>query len=78
MRPLDEVDGLAGTIYNAGWMVRNYKRGGRSLIQRAEREQAIRHLGLAVRHAFNTSDDFERLLIALFDALNAKDHEPPF
>jgi len=65
-------------MYNAGWMLRHYKRGARSLIQRPERAQAIRNLGLAVRDAFNSSDDFERLLIAFYWALSPNDPEPPF
>lgn len=64
-------------IYNRWYMVRHYRRGGRSTIQRREREQAIRQLGLAVREAFNASDDFEALLAAVIDG--AKQHsEPPF
>lgn len=64
-------------IYNAAWMVRNYARGGRTTIQRKERQQAIRQLGLTVRSAFNQSEDFEPLLVAVFDGLSPKD-APPF
>jgi hypothetical protein len=67
-------------IYSAGWWVRRYRRGGRQRTSRqaAQRAQAIQRLGLAVREAFNASDDFERLLIAVFDSLNSANDEPPF
>lgn len=78
LHPSDSIRVHVGSIYNAAWMVRNYHRGGRSAIQRLERERAIRTLGLAVRQAFNASDEFEPLLIALWDALNQKDPDPPF
>lgn len=64
-------------ILNAGWMVRNYARGGRSSIQRTERQQAIQRLGLTVRDAFSVSSDFEPLLVAVVDSLRPKD-DPPF
>lgn len=68
---------LVARIYNAAWMVRYYARGGRTTIQRDKRAHAIQDLGVAVREAFNVSEDFEPLLIALFDGLNAKE-APPF
>lgn len=68
---------LVAKIYNACWPVRHYVRGGRSSIQRKERQAAIRALGLVVRHCFNVTDDFEPLLVALFDGLSPKD-VPPF
>ena len=52
-------------IHNAAWMVRHYPRP----MQRAQRAQALRELGLIVREAFNASEDFEALLIALLDGL---------
>jgi hypothetical protein len=58
-------------------MVRHYERGGRSLILRKERQRAIRKMGLAVREAFDSSEDFEPLLAAVLDGLAPKD-EPRF
>jgi hypothetical protein len=68
---------LVASILNCGYMVRHYARGGRSLIQRQERTRAIRELGVAVRDAFNSSDDYEALLAAVADALRPRE-EPPF
>jgi hypothetical protein len=68
---------LVASILNAGYMVRHYARGGRSSIQKLQREQAIQRLGLEIRHAFAASDDFEPLLIAVVDALRPRD-DPPF
>ena len=68
---------LVASIYNAAWLLRHYWRGSRGAIQRLERAKAIQALGLAVRRAFNATDDFEPLLIAFFDGLSQKDH-PPF
>lgn len=65
------------SILNAAWVVRHYARGGRTTIQRPERTRAIRELGLIVRGAFSSSDDFEALLAAVVDGLRPKD-EPPF
>jgi len=59
-------------ILNAAWMVRHYCRP----FQRAQRAQAIRALGLAVRAAFNRSDDFEPLLAAICDGLRPYDDRP--
>lgn len=64
-------------ILNAAWMVRHYARGGRSQIQRAERAEAIKQLGVVVREAFIAAEDFEPLLAAVVDGLRPKD-EPPF
>lgn len=63
---------LAASIYNAAWYLRNRRRGSSTI----ERAQAILLLGLAVRHAFAVSDDFEALLVAIFDGLNKKDDLP--
>lgn len=62
-------------IYNAGRVLREYARGGRlpSIGMARLRAAAIRDLGLAVRAAFNESEDFEPLVIAFFDALNHRD-----
>ncbi len=64
-------------ILNSAWMVRHYARGGRLAIQRTQRAQAIQRLGLTVREAFSTSDDFEPLLAAIVDGLRPRD-DPPF
>lgn len=72
MRP-DALPVLVASILNAGWMVRHYARGTRSL----ERKQAIQRMGLTIREAFNRSEDFEPLLIAVVDGLRPKD-DPPF
>lgn len=77
MGPLDSPE-LVAAILNAAWMVRHYARGGRSAIQRAKRLEAIRHLGLVVRDAFNRSEDFETLLAAIVDGLRPKDDGQPF
>lgn len=68
---------LVASILNAGWMVRHYARGGRTSTQRQERLQAIQILGLTIRDAFNSSDDFEPLLVAIADGLRPRD-DPPF
>ena len=68
--------GLAASILNAAWMVRHYARGGRSSIQREQRDLAIQQLGIAVRDAFAKSDDFETLLAAVCDGLRPKDEQP--
>jgi hypothetical protein len=69
---------LVAQILNAAWMVRHYARGARSSIQHAERQEAIRKLGLAVRHAFTAAqeDQFESLLAAICDGLRPKDEQP--
>lgn len=57
-------------------MVRHYARGARTGIQREHRAAAIAKLGETVRHAFNTSDDFEPLLAAICDGLRPRDEQP--
>lgn len=71
---------LVAAILNAAWLVRHYARGARvhSGPMRARRDGAVKDLGLAVRHAFNSSEDFEALLAALADGLNPKDDTPRF
>jgi hypothetical protein len=59
-------------IRNAAWMVRHYTRGGRS---NARREQAIQMLGLVVREAFNSTEDFYPLLAAIVDGLRPRDEQ---
>lgn len=71
---------LVASIYQAAYMVRYYARGGRMARDSRiaeKRSEAIRSLGLAVRHAFNVSEEFEPLLVAVFDGLQTKD-APPF
>lgn len=63
-------------ILNAAWMVRHYARGARTRINQAERAQAIHELGLLVRDAFDTSNNFEALLTAIVDGLRPKDEQP--
>jgi hypothetical protein len=46
-------------------MVRHYPRP----TQRLQRAQAVQRMGLTVRAAFNASDDFELLLIAIVEGL---------
>jgi hypothetical protein len=72
-----KTEEYVAAIYNKCWMVRNYERGGRTSIQRQDRQQAIYQLGLVVRTAFNATEDFEPLLTALFDGLSPKP-PPPF
>lgn len=64
-------------IRHAAYLVRHYGRGARSRIHRSQRAAAIHALGLAVRQAFNESDDFETLLAAIVDGLRPRE-EPPF
>lgn len=77
MNMAPDVAQLIARIYNDAWMVRNYSRGRNSHIGRAERAQAIRKLGLTIRFAFNISEDFEALLVALYDGLTPQ-KPPPF
>ncbi len=52
-------------IYTASWHVRYFARPH----QRGKKAQAIVHLGLTVRAAFDGSEDFEPLLYALCSSL---------
>lgn len=70
-----DTGALVAQILNAAWLVRHYVRGGRSTIQRKQRTQAIHELGLAVRHAFAESEDFEPLLAAVADGLKPRDEQ---
>jgi len=72
-----ETAQYVAAILNASWMVRHYARGGRNGIQKQERSQAIQILGLEVRRAFDSSEDFEALLTAVVDGLRPK-NDPPF
>jgi len=62
-------------ILNAAWLVRHYARGGRSQIQKAPRDKAIKQLGLVVREAFSATEDFEPLLAAIVDGLRPQDQQ---
>lgn len=70
---------LTAAILNAAWMVRHYARGARlrSTTQAELRDEAIKHLGVTVRDAFNSSTDYEALLTAVCDGLRP-DNEQPF
>ena len=67
---------LVAAILNAAWMVRHYQRGGRSSIQRSQRDEAIAKLGTTVREAFSQSEDFEPLLAAICDGLRPREEKP--
>lgn len=69
------TEGYIHVIYNDWWMVRHYALQ-RTPTERLRRRQAIRKLGLTVRAAFNSSDDFEPLLIALVEGANPKEYRP--
>jgi hypothetical protein len=64
--------GLVSAILNDAWMVRHYARGFHKL----KRRQAILKLGLTVREAFNSCDDYEVLLAAVVDGLRPHDRSP--
>ena len=67
---------LVAAILNDWWMVRHYARGARMHASSAialQRRQAIQKLGLTVRQAFNSSDDFEPLLAAVVSGGAPKD-----
>lgn len=74
MDSMPEAERLAAEIRHACWIVRSYRRP----LQREQRAQAIARLGHTVRHAFASSEDFERLLAALVEGLQADDYRPPF
>lgn len=62
-------------ILNTGWLVRHYTLK-RTRHDRLRRAQAIQKLGLVVRQALSSSDDFEALLGAVVDALRPRDNSP--
>ena len=70
-----DTTGQVAAILNAAWMVRHYALQ-RTRHDRLRRAQAIQKLGLVVREAFYTSDDFEALLGAVVDGLRPKDNQP--
>lgn len=59
-------------IMNAAYMVRYRNRGIRLESQAAKRAEAIQHMGVVVRDAFQQSDDFETLLTAVVDGLSPR------
>jgi hypothetical protein len=56
-------------------MVRNYSLE-RNESQRLRRAQAILKLGLTIREAFASTDDFEPLMAAFLDALRPRESKP--
>lgn len=74
MDPLAPTAALEAAILNKCFPVRRFCRPG----QRALRARAIADLGLTVREAFNASDDFEPLLLALYTGLAPRDDSKPF
>jgi hypothetical protein len=73
-----DTDALVAAILNDWWMVRHYARGGRTNTGRSNRAQAIKKLGLTIRHAFSVSDDFEALIAAILAGGHPKEVDPPF
>ena len=67
MAPENEIALHCAQLRERGWFVRHH--GARPQFQRAQRAAAIRAFGLAVRAAFNATDDFEPLMIAFIEAL---------
>jgi hypothetical protein len=76
MRSREDTDALIAAILNDWWMVRYYNRGGRTEIGSARRKQAILKLGLTIRHAFSSSDDFEALIAAFLDGGRPPERQP--
>jgi hypothetical protein len=74
MGPLQADSARAAAILNAAYYVRYYRRP----VQRAQRAQAIKLLGLTVRQAFNETENFEPLLIAVVDGLRPRPELEPF
>ena len=72
-----DLNALEAAISNDCWMVRHYA-PSRTPTMRLQREKAIMKLGLTVRKAFNSSEDFEPLLAALVDGLRPRSEKPPF
>ena len=73
MKP--DLGDLVIAIYNDCWPIRYYAEQ-RTAYARLRRAQAIKKLGLTLRHAFNTCDEFEALLGALIDGLSHKPNQP--
>ncbi len=66
---------LVAAILNDWWMVRHYA-PARTPAMRRMRQQAILKLGLTVRNAFNSSDEFEMLLAAVLDGGRPREDHP--
>ncbi len=63
---------MVAAIRNDSWRVRYYRRNS------LYRQQAILKLGLTVKEAFNSSNDYEAILTALLDGLAPQDTLPRF
>lgn len=59
-------------ILNDWWMVRHYAMQ-RTATMRLKRAQAILKLGLTIREAFASSDDFEPLIAAILDGARPRE-----
>jgi hypothetical protein len=70
----EDVQQFCAEIRNAAFLVRHYRRPR----DRERRAEAIRSLGEVCRMAFNSTEDYEALLVAIVDALKPQDYEPPF
>lgn len=66
---------LESAIRNDAWMVLHYA-PQRTPAMRLRRAQAILKLGLTIREAFNKTDNFEPLLVAIVDGLRPRDERP--
>ena len=67
-----DTGALVASILNPAYMVRHYQLQ-RTPTMRKQRAAAIHALGLAVRLAFNRSEDFEPLLLAVLDGLSPRE-----
>lgn len=77
MSPLHADAALVASILNAAFMVRHY--GARPHAgYRLRRAAAVQRLGLTVRRAFNQSENFEPLLIAVVDGLRPRPDQEAF
>jgi hypothetical protein len=63
-------------ILNDAYMVRHYVRGGRNGIGKLHREQAVQKLGLTIREAFVSTNDYDSLLAAILDGLRPVERMP--
>lgn len=66
---------LIAAILNDSRMLREYS-PGRTPAQRLRRTQAILKLGLTVRQALNSCDDYEAILRAVVEGLRPQDPKP--
>jgi hypothetical protein len=83
MDRIRDSDARRSAIYNAGYVVRHYRRGGRMSPHsptHAQRRAAIIAFGRAVRDAFNEAadDEIEPLIVAVIDAVLPRDDWPRF